>query len=166
MSLAEMMVALLAGSIVIAAVYVITLFTAKSFAALGNYGDLDNASRNALDVLSRDLRQCRSMTAFTPNSITLIDNSTNALTYRWDPDAMRVTRASITDGITTVLLDQCDFLNFDISQRNPSNSFSFYATTNPSLAKLVDVSWRCSRTIFGNKVNTESVQTAKIVIRN
>jgi hypothetical protein len=30
---------------------------------------------------------------------------------------------------------------------------------------LIEVSWICSRQIFGKKVNTESVQTAKIVIR-
>jgi hypothetical protein len=34
------------------------------------------------------------------------------------------------------------------------------------MAKLVDVSWLCSRKILGRKVNTESVQTAKIVMRN
>jgi len=28
------------------------------------------------------------------------------------------------------------------------------------------VSWKCSRTILGAKINTESVQTAKIVLRN
>jgi len=68
----------------------------------------------------------------------------------------------------TVLLTQCDFLNFDISQRNPSNNFTFYPcpATNVSIAKLIDVSWRCSRQILGAKINTESVQTAKIVIRN
>ena len=33
-------------------------------------------------------------------------------------------------------------------------------------AKLIDVSWKCSRKIMGEKLNTESVQTAKIVIRN
>ena len=43
----------------------------------------------------------------------------------------------------------------------------FYsASNNPAICKLVSVSWRCSRTILGQKVNTESVQTAKIVIRN
>ena len=32
--------------------------------------------------------------------------------------------------------------------------------------KLLDVSWRCSRKVLGQKLNTESVQTSKIVIRN
>jgi hypothetical protein len=164
MSITEMMVAVLIGSIVIAAVYNLTLFTAKSFAALGNYGDLDNASRNALDTLSRDLRQSRKLSSFTTNQLVLVDCNTNNLTYAWDPSSRQVTRTDINGSM--VLLQQCDYLNFDISQRNPSNNFTFYPTSNPALAKLVDVSWRCSRTIFGSKVNTESVQTAKIVIRN
>jgi len=164
MSIMEMMVALLIGSIVIAAVYSLTLFTAKSFAAMANYGDLDNASRNALDTLSRDLRQSRSLASFATNRLVLVDCNTNNLTYSWDQSARQVTRTDVNG--SAVLLSQCDYLSFDISQRNPSNNFTFYPTTNASLAKLVDVSWRCSRTIFGSKVNTESVQTAKIVIRN
>ena len=77
------------------------------------------------------------------------------------------------NGITKVLLSQCDFLTFRICQRNPiPGQFNFYPATNtagvytPSLCKLVDVSWRCSRQILQKKVNTESVQTAKIVLRN
>jgi hypothetical protein len=38
--------------------------------------------------------------------------------------------------------------------------------STPSQVKLISVSWRCSRTILGAKVNTESVQTAQICIRN
>jgi len=67
---------------------------------------------------------------------------------------------------TTTLLTQCDYLNFGISQRNPSNNFTFYPTTNLNSVKLIDMNWRCSRKILQLKVNIESVQTAKIVIRN
>jgi hypothetical protein len=66
----------------------------------------------------------------------------------------------------TVLLTQCDTLFFDLSQRNPSNNFTFYPISDPRTAKLVDVTWTCSRQLLQAKVNTESVQTAKIVIRN
>jgi hypothetical protein len=30
---------------------------------------------------------------------------------------------------------------------------------------VVNISWICSRSIFGNSINTEAVQTARIVIR-
>jgi hypothetical protein len=134
--------------------------------AMGNYNDLDRVSRNALDQLSHDIRQTRSLTAFTPTSLTFMDWDSNSLSFVYDPSAGTLTRSKL--GVTTVLLKQCDFLSFDLSQRNPSNDFTFYPVPadRPDLAKLIDVSWRCSRKILGSKLNTESVQTAKIVRRN
>ncbi|HLP76194.1 MAG TPA: hypothetical protein VK327_04685, partial [Candidatus Paceibacterota bacterium] len=77
-----------------------------------------------------------------------------------------LTLSRVKNGQTTVLLRQCDYLCFGIFQRNPSNDFNFYPASSWTSAKLVNVSWRCSRQIFQKKVNTESVQTARIVIRN
>ena len=51
MSLLEVLITAGIASIVFAAVGSLSLFTARSFVAMGNYADLDNASRNALDVL-------------------------------------------------------------------------------------------------------------------
>ena len=164
MTLTDVMVATGIAFIVFAAVASLSLYTARSFAAMGNYADLDNASRNALDTMSCDIRQCRSLNAFTSNSLTFTDADTNTLVFAYDPVARTLTRTD--NGQNKVLLYQCDYLNFEMSKRNPSNNFTFYSTTNVSEAKLIDVSWRCSRQILGAAVNTESVQTAKIVIRN
>jgi len=163
-SVLEMMVAGSLASLVFAATAMLWIFSTRSFVALGNYSDLDKASRNALDLMSRDIRQTKSLSTFSPTSLTFQDWDGGALTYTYDSNARTLTKQK--NGVNTLLLGQCDYLNFDISQRNPSNNFTFYATTNASLAKLIDVSWKCSRTILGAKINTESVQTAKIVIRN
>jgi hypothetical protein len=65
-----------------------------------------------------------------------------------------------------MLLTNCDFLTFQIFQRNPvSASYDVYPTANAASCKLINVSWICSRSILGSRLNTESVQTAKIVIR-
>jgi len=56
-SLLEMMITSSVGMIVMAAVASLSLFTARSFVASGNYADLDRASFVALDTLSRDIRQ-------------------------------------------------------------------------------------------------------------
>jgi hypothetical protein len=142
------------------------VFTARTFVATGNYADLDRASRNALDQITRDVRAARSVTAFSSSKLTLMDNNTNVLVYEWKPSTSQLTRQS--GGFTTVLLQQCDYLTFSNYIRVPTNAWSWYpvGTNNVSLTKLVDVSWRCSRKILGQKVNTESVQTAKIVLRN
>ena len=160
----EMLVATGLAGLVFGAVSALFMFSARSFAALGNYADLDAASRNALDTMSRDIRQTRCLTNFSPTQLIFEDYDTNALTYVYDSGAGTLTKQK--NGVSTVLLKQCDYLNFDISQRNPSANFTFVSTSNLTEVKLIDVSWRCSRQIMGSKVNTESVQTAKIVIRN
>jgi len=160
----EMLVAGSVASLVFAATAMLWVFSARSFVALGNYNDLDKASRNTLDIMSRDIRQTRALTAFTASSLTFLDYDSTPLRYIYNAGKRTLTREKGTQ--STVLLSQCDYLNFDISQRNPSNNFGFYPATNAALAKLIDVSWKCSRTILGAKINTESVQTAKIVIRN
>ena len=166
MTLLEMMITVGVGMIALAAVGSMMLYTARSFVASGNYADLDRASFIALDTLSRDLRQSRALTAFTTNKLTLTDNDSGTLIYEYDPATGQFTRQK--NGQTTVLLEQCDFLNFAIYQRNPTKGWNWYpVTTNlVSTTKLIDVSWKCSRKILGAKVNTESVQTAKVVIRN
>ena len=167
MTLLEVLIAVTIATLCFAAIGSVAVFTARSFVALGNYGDLDRASRNALDSLSRDVRQSRALTAYTPTRISLLDNdNVSTLIYNYNSSTGNLTRQSGSD--TKVLLTQCDYLNFNIYQRNPSNNWSWYpvAPNQISTAKLIDVSWKCSRKILGEKVNTESVQTAKIVIRN
>jgi Tfp pilus assembly protein PilW len=167
MSLLEVMIASSLGMIALAAVGSLSLFTARSFVASGNYADLDRASFVALDTLSRDVRQARALNPpFTTNKLTLKDNDNATLIYEYKPSTGQFTRQK--NGTTTVLLNQCDFLRFAIYQRNPTNGWSWYPVTSNMVAtaKLIDVSWKCSRKILGAKVNTESVQTAKVVIRN
>lgn len=163
-TLPEMLVAVAVGGLVLAAVGKLTLFTARSFVAMGNYNDLDRASTFALDTMTRDIRMTRSLSSYATNKLVFVDQDTNTLTYQYFPSSRELHR--IKGGSDKTLLKQCDYLFFEVSQRNPSNNFSFFPVTTNSTAKLVDVSWRCSRQIFGQKVNTESVQTAKIVIRN
>ena len=164
MTLVEIMIATAVGSVVMAAVMSLWLYSARSFVAMGNYADLDRVSRNALDLMSREIRSTRSLSSFSTNTLQFVDYDNTPLTYSYSPDTRQLVRVKGT--ASQVLLQQCDFLAFHISQRNPSNNFTFYPTTAVSQAKLIDVSWRCSREILGAKVNTESVQTAKIVIRN
>jgi len=173
-SLTEMLVSLGIGSLILAAVAAFSVYGSQSFVAIGNYMDLDRASRAALDQMTRDIRQSISLVSYSTNQLMFIDCDTNLLTFAWNPSTRKVTRTTTgTGGTTAELLTQCDYLSFRIFQRNPiPGQFDFYPATNasgvysPTLCKLVDVSWRCSRTILGTKLNTESVQTAKICMRN
>jgi len=166
MTLVELMVATGVGSIVVA----LFLFSARSFAALANYVDLDNKSRNALDTMSSDIRQADFLSSYETNRLifkTTDPTTTNTLdlTYFYDSGATTLTR---TLGVrSTVLLTNCTYLNFGIFARNPiGGQWDTYSNGVPSNCKLVQLTWVCQRGILGGRIaNTESVQSAKVVMR-
>jgi len=164
MSLVELMIAVAAGTITLAVVGKLTMYTAQSLVALSNYNDLDQASVNTVDIMTRDVRQTRNLTYYATNRLVFLDYDGGQLEYVFNKNAGTLSRIKGTR--TKILLRQCDDLRFAIYQRNPSTNFSFYTASTVSEAKLIDVNWKCSRQILRQKVNTESVQTARIVIRN
>jgi hypothetical protein len=173
MTLVEMLVSLGVGSLLLTVIGTFTIFSARSFAAMANYADLEYASRNALDRLTYRIRQAQGLLDYTTNQLTFLD-TTNApfngqpLYYRYDPQEKTLRRVSYGENI--VLLKDCTYLRFDVFQRNTTNDTydQWVVQTNKVWeCKVVQVTWTCSKMLFGSKLfNTEIVQTAKIVIRN
>jgi prepilin-type N-terminal cleavage/methylation domain-containing protein len=178
MTLLEMMVAVALGSMLLASVASLWLFGSRSFAAMANYTDLDARSRNALDQMSRDIRQATEMAAFQKSGSTKWLTVTNTAlgagaTYTWSaPTRQLVCQKS--GQADQVYLTECDSWEFELYQRTPQKggNYVFWPATNKagaydlSICKLINMSWKCSRTILGSKLNTESVQTAQVVLRN
>lgn len=163
-TLPEMMVAILVGAIILAAVVSTSITLSETMVGVANYNDLDRYSNNALDTMSRDLRNTATVTAISSSSVTVSNGLTgDVITYSWDGNNVLWRTAN---GARTMMLTNCDYLAFNGYQRNPTNDFQFVSSSTPSQVKLISVSWRCSRKILGSKLNTESVQTAKICIRN
>lgn len=158
------------SSVLLASVAMLTYYSARSFAALANYTDLDMDSRHALDLMSREIRQANYLVSGTPYRLVFnvpthvgTTNSTT-LSYQYSPTTQELTRT--IDGRTDTLLKGCSFLRFDIFQRNPiGGTYDQYPTATPLTCKIVQLNWVCERTILGLAVNSESVQSAKIVIR-
>lgn len=141
-----------------------TMFTSLSFASLYNYIELDDRNRVAIDQITRDVRQANRVTDFTETRLVLEDSELVAITYEYNAGTHELARTR--SGASKVLLTECDWLKFKIGQRNLiGGTYDVFETATPATAKVVNVSWVCSRKIRGNKVNTESVQTARIVIR-
>jgi hypothetical protein len=163
-TLVETLIASTLGLIAMTTLASLTLFTSRSFVAIGNYNDLERDSSMALDTFSRELRGAQDLVGYTATRLELRNAAGQTVVYEYSPTLREFSRRVGTR--RSVLLEGCDFLRFNISQRNPTADFSFYPAASAAEAKLVDVSWRCSRRVLGNQVNTESVQTAKIVIRN
>lgn len=132
---------------------------------MGNYVDLDFRSRQALDSMSREIRQATRVTEATPASLTF-DYNGGKLQYVYDSVAKTLVR--IKDGVPDKkpLLEECDTLTFSTFQRNPiGGTYDQYSTGDAATCKLVQLRWICSRKILGVAKNTESVQSAKVVIR-
>lgn len=163
-TLVEVMVASGIGVMVAGVLVALTVFTSRTFVGLGNYADLDKSSRLAVDILTEDVRQATALTSYATNQLVFQDVTGATFSYTWDPDAQTLTR--VYNGQSRLLLTSCSSLTFHISQRTPSNDFAFWPATAVTNAKMIDVSWTCSRPILRQPVNTESVQTAKIAMRN
>jgi len=94
-------------------------------------------------------------------------------TYAWDSTSRNLV-CQRTGEADRTYLTECDLWDFQIYQRTPhtNGSYLFFPATNSSgaydasLCKLINMTWKCSRTILGNKINTENVQTAQVVLRN
>jgi hypothetical protein len=177
--LPELLVAVGISSLLLAVVLAVNVFGAKSFVSIGNYVNLDCKSRNTLDVLSREIRNATAVVSFQTNlpirSLTLTNatlGKTISLTYNATARTLVFTK---TGQPAQTFLTECDRWDFALYSRAPvlsSNNITFHFATNAAGAldvkfcKLINMSWKCSRTIIGSKQNTESVQTAQIVLRN
>ncbi len=164
-TLVEALIATGITALLILVLMSITMFSGRAFAAFYNYVDLDDHNKIAMDTLTSDLRECIRVTAFTATEISIEDSDGFTIKYTYSPSARTLIRSK--NGIEKRLLTGCDSLTFTIAQRNPVGYTyeELYKAATPTTAKVVQVSWNCSRTILGLKANTENVQTARIVIR-
>ncbi len=179
MTLTEVMIASALGSLVLACVASLTSFGSRSSIAMVNYTDLDSHSRHAADVVSHEIREATEVIDFQSSptgkwlTLTNSDKGTT-LKLSWAP-ATRVLQLERTGQAPLNVLTECDRWDFALYQRTPyvtpTNLLFFSATNNAGqldlrLCKLINMTWKCSRTILQQAVNTESVQAAQIVLRN
>ena len=163
--LVDMLVGLGISGIIMATLMSVSLSSARSFATMTNYSEMSADSRLALDTMAQEIRNSKGVVDCTGDSITLIDSKTNQFAFHFDETTRTVVRSA--DGEERVLLDGCDTMDWQLFQRTPkAGSYEGYPASRPELCKLVQVTWVCSRTLFGKKLHTEMVQSARIVIRN
>src|SRR5947207_9403335 len=184
MTLVEMLIAIGISGLVFAAVGTMIFFSGRSYAALANYVDLDNKSRQALDRITKDLRQVDSVTSYDTNTLSSGQVVTNQLvvagkdtngtayniTYTYNAAStnrtLTRTKSAGEYAGTTTLLTGCTYLNFRMFSRVPqTNDLDNFTAASVAECKVVQIDWICSRKIFNQSDNTESVQSAKVVIR-
>lgn len=176
MTLVEVLVACGLGLMVLTIALTLFAFGIRSFAGLGNYAVLSGQSRLSMDLMSREMRKATQVTGANMHlpikwlALTnAIDGTTNLFT--WDSTSGILTWVSSAQPLRTNLTG-CDEWDFSFYQRSPQTNWVFYPATNSagvldlSACKLIDMSWKCSRTMLGVKMNTEEVQTSQFVLRN
>jgi len=173
-TMVEMLVSVGLGTLLLSGVMILYINGIRSFVAMGNYQNLDAKSCSTLDVLSREIRNSTVLLSYVPSQSLTLSNASarNGLgqinVIKYDPTA-RTLVLKRTGQSDLTNLTECDRWSFAIYNRVPitsSTNIFFYAATNATDCKLINMSWKCSRTVLGTKLNTESVQTAQIVLRN
>jgi hypothetical protein len=173
LTLTELIVALGVGSFLLTAAATLSVYGARTFAAIGSYADLDAKGRNALDVLSWKVRGASAVLACETNlpvkSLTLTNSTAHTIIkLAWDSDS-RTFVLDETGQPTRTLWTECDGWDFALYNRAPnvsSTNMAFNPAATLSDCRLIDMSWKCSRTMPGQKVNVETVQTTQVVLRN
>src|SRR5260221_3372998 len=153
-TLVEFMVAIGLGGLVLSVVGALTIFSARCFAQLGNYADLNGKNRNSLDLDGWVLRQATTLVAFQTNppikSLTLTNAQTaQTIQLSYDSNARTVALA-ISGRSPRTLLTGCDAWDFALFQRASTvttTNIIFYPATNaagaldPAMCKLISMSW-------------------------
>ena len=166
LTLVELMVTVAISSLVLLGLAALIFYTGRSFAAMANYVDLDAKSRNALDTMSREIRQTKRVVTGTSTNLVFEDFDGTDLAYTYDASTRTLTRTKNGVPDAEPLLTECNFLEFAMYQRNPkSGVYDQYPTATEATCKLIQLKWVCSRDLIQARRNTESVQSAKIVIR-
>ena len=103
---------------------------------------------------------------YTSRSFAALGYHSLPLSFTYTPGDKRLTLTD-TNGAQRALLEGCDYLDFQIFQRTSiAGVYDQYpVTADEAAAKIVQISWVCSRSLIANLINSESVQSAKIVIR-
>ncbi len=164
-TLPELMVTVVIGCVVLFSTGAFFLFNLRAFAAMSNYAALNSTSRNASDIISRDIRCASSVVSAATNQLVL--NLTGGqVSYLYNRTAGTLTR--IQGSSRETLLTAISSLRFSLYQRPLTNSTfdNFPATTNVANAKLVAFQWSCALATPESKSDSQSVQMALVDLRN
>src|SRR6187402_2959804 len=74
-TLVELMIAIFIGSLVFIVLATVAVYTSRSFAALGNYMELDKRSRNTLDRMTQIIRESDGILSWGNHELTVSYNA-------------------------------------------------------------------------------------------
>jgi Tfp pilus assembly protein PilW len=171
----EMLTSVVLGMFLLATVAILYINGNQCFVAMANYQNLDKYSYSAMDILSREIRGASAVTFTNATSIQLANatkGTTIIITYTNNMLILSGTQLQAEYGpntLTMTNLTGCSFWSYSLFNGAPiisATDVTFNPPASLAQTKVVQMNWTCSRTYIGSKLNTESVQTAQIVLRN
>jgi prepilin-type N-terminal cleavage/methylation domain-containing protein len=163
-TIVEFLIAVALAGVILSQTCSLWLHSSRAFAAQMSYAGMDQRSLHTLDTLSQSIRQCRGITSFTNNRVTLLDYDNTPLTFAFDAGQLvRIKSGSAPK----ILLKDCVAGEFAMYQRSPSaGGFDYFPAKNPAVCKAVEVRWTCAqKPALTSPTTTESMQSARIVMR-
>ena len=177
-SLVELAVTLGIGSIVLVVLGMLSFYGLQSFLVMGNCAALDDKSRLASDQITREIRQATRVLRYDiqpEGKLLVLTNSLEgySVEYFWNAET-RTVSCDKSDQLPSICLSDCDVWNATFSQNFPLASMSspYLAATNESgmldlnQARIVSLSWKCSRPAAVSRTRTESAHTLRVALRN
>jgi Tfp pilus assembly protein PilW len=175
LTLVEYMFATTIGVVVLGASLILWGFASRTAAMLYGYVDLAATSKHALDSISQQIRNARTVQSCSATQLVLSvpsDLTTNNATVTFGFNSvsqMLVLTVVETNQATRVktLLTRCTNFQFSVFQRTPkSNTFDVEPLVFTNTAKVVTMQWRCTRPLRGDQEMIEDQVSAKVVIRS
>ena len=155
------------GVVLLAGLISFYSFTTGSFVSMSNYSAMNQKTRYASDVLSRDVRGAMSVDgATTSNKLVLDMPDGTPITYLYNYTNGTVVRTKSGESIQ--LLSGIQSLSFSMFQRptNRSAAYEAFPTANTADAKLVGFQWICSQKVIGSQTNAQRFDSGIIELRN
>lgn len=176
MTLVEIIVSFAAGFLLLAVMAVLYVFGMRTFGAMNNYSEMDAKSRIALDYMIREIRQASLVIGKQTSGSTLwlkVANTNSAVlstnTFTWDSSSLTLNWDKTALGIaqpTKTLLSGCTGWSFTLYSRAPDSTGAFPTTSDITRTKLINMTWTCVRSNLVANINSESIVTAEVVLRN
>jgi hypothetical protein len=173
-----MAVAMGVGSIVLLIIGILSMYGLRSFLVMGNCAAMDARNRLVSDQITRELRQATRVLNYRSDAdgrTLVLTNSLQGVSvaYTWEAETRTLT-CEKSDQSPVTCLTECDLWEAFFFQNlpQPSTTEPFLPATNAAgaldlgRARLVTLSWKCSRPVAGTSWKTESAQTLQIVLRN
>lgn len=160
-TLAEVLVASTIALVVVVMATGSMLFISQWYMGLGNYLQMNQQSRIALETIGRDLRMASAINTPSPDDITLTipagDNTNRNVRYWWDTDRRVLMRAEA--GEERVMLGSVRQMEFSFF-----NSLGVESNRRPDI-KMIQLNAELQRRVRAT-TNTNYVISARFTMRN